>query len=139
MTESELKSIINKIRSAYNQNTFCTVNSGQYEIWKETMRNFTYDDIDKALDKHILKDKWPPKIADLTSGINEIKNETNSNDSYKYVFYENIAWKCAVNSKGQPVTPSGRVIPVNSNGYLTKPELFSKCINRFKEKYKRPE
>lgn len=65
--------ILGVIAAAYP--AFKIDNVMQVKIWHESLKDYDYEQIKMAVQKHILENKWPPSIAEVREGVVNVTTE----------------------------------------------------------------
>lgn len=71
MEQVQFKNIVAGLRSAYQKPDFLST-SQDLDMWYADLKDLDYKLLTLVVQKWILTEKWPPRIADLRNGVAEI-------------------------------------------------------------------
>lgn len=71
MEQIEFKQLVAALRSAYQKPDFLNT-SQDLDMWYRDLKDLDYKALSLVVNKWILTEKWPPRIADLRSGVAEM-------------------------------------------------------------------
>lgn len=90
MNTTEIKKILTIIQTAYP--TFKVERmEDTVKLWTMMLKDYTYQQISTSLQVYIYNNKFPPTIADLVQGLNEITRD--NQDNYEEAWAK-VLWAC---------------------------------------------
>lgn len=74
MTREEFKILVKGMKAVYAQVTFIP-DQDAFNIWFEMLKDLPYQQVNMAIQKHMMTEKFPPTIADLRTRADEISRK----------------------------------------------------------------
>lgn len=71
MERKEFKTLVKGMKAVYAQPTFIP-DQDAFNVWYELLRDLSYEQVNIAIQKYMLTEKFPPTIADIRTKANDI-------------------------------------------------------------------
>lgn len=80
MTREEFKTLVKGMKAVYAQPTFIP-DQDAFNVWFELLKDIPYQQVNVAIQKYMLTEKFPPTIADIREKAMQIVESVDSSMS----------------------------------------------------------